>query len=199
MVEYAFNKLAAANQNAVRPVDPFTEIYHLKNVRKLAEALDRVYDERRDDVRPPFDADPNHAWYVIADIYCRQQEFALAKKAFERALIECAGGRPRIMLLLRQQVPGAFYLVDVHSVHRLPGIIDHDDAVVVDRITPFGRMVRELIDRVTVFVHFDRVGEPIPHETTVGQLDGVAGERHATRRIAAIERIASGDEQCGDQ
>lgn len=91
MAPYAFDKLAAANQNCVLPgtgTDPFTEIYRLKNAARFTDALEKIYDCRRDCICAPFDQDVNHAWYVIADIHCRQGQFDFAKRAFERALIE---------------------------------------------------------------------------------------------------------------
>lgn len=87
---YAFHKLEAANQNNMVPgadAGSFSEIIELKNADRLAEALERVYDHACDNIRAPFDRDLNCAWYVIADIYCRQRRFDLAQRAFERALI----------------------------------------------------------------------------------------------------------------
>lgn len=91
MAPYAFDKLAAANQNSVLSdvgADPFTKIYRLKNAARFSEALRLIFDRERDCIRAPYDLDANHAWYVIADIHCREGRFDLAKRAFERALIE---------------------------------------------------------------------------------------------------------------
>ncbi len=68
--------------------DPFEAIHELLRSDEPAEALMRVYDSEADRIRPPYDADLNHAWIVVADICFNQDLFACAKTAYERSLSE---------------------------------------------------------------------------------------------------------------
>ena len=50
------------------------------------QALDKIYDEKKDSLKSPYDGDPNHAWYVVGDIYYKFEDFNRAIVAFDRAV-----------------------------------------------------------------------------------------------------------------
>ncbi|MGI9413040.1 MAG: tetratricopeptide repeat protein [Hyphomicrobiales bacterium] len=68
--------------------DPFDAIRSLLKSERYAEALEHVYDRRGDRIRAPFHHDLNRAWYIVADIFFKQDLFARSKTAFERSLLE---------------------------------------------------------------------------------------------------------------
>ena len=90
MAPYAFDKLAAANQNHVCPDAGLTRSRRYTGSRMLRGSPKplSIFSIRPRLHSRPFDQDVNHAWYVIADIHCRQGRFDSGKRAFERALIE---------------------------------------------------------------------------------------------------------------
>jgi len=66
--------------------DPFHRIYRLKRFGRYAQALDELVDNETRALRPPFDIDPNHAWYVVADIFYKLGDYERAAAGFLRAL-----------------------------------------------------------------------------------------------------------------
>ena len=66
--------------------DTFDSIYRLTAKSDLKRALDRIYDGRKLSIKPPFDSDLNHAWYIVGDIQYRRLDFKKALEAFHKAL-----------------------------------------------------------------------------------------------------------------
>lgn len=65
--------------------DPFDAIDALLE-KNPAAALDRLLDRAANSIRGPFDADLNHAWYIVGDIYFRQGEVTAAQDCFLKSL-----------------------------------------------------------------------------------------------------------------
>lgn len=63
--------------------DVFMRVHQLLKANMRLEALDMVYDKDRDQLKPPFDSDPNHAWYIVGDIFFKNQKFPQSIAAFE--------------------------------------------------------------------------------------------------------------------
>lgn len=69
--------------------DVFERIIHpLLSQGRTDEALDLLYDPETDAIKPPYDSDLNHAWYIIGKGFDRRGEQTRAVAAFERALEE---------------------------------------------------------------------------------------------------------------
>lgn len=66
--------------------DSFEHIHRLLKAGIDSEALRNIYDERNDKLRSPFDGDPNHAWYIVGDIFFTLDDFENAARAFGRAI-----------------------------------------------------------------------------------------------------------------
>lgn len=66
--------------------DVFEEIHALLKQGHLKKALCNLYNSRNDTIKPPYNHDLNHAWYLVGDIYFRNKIFKLAVIAFKHAL-----------------------------------------------------------------------------------------------------------------
>ena len=64
----------------------FEVIHVLLTQGHLEEALRILYNSRNDTIKPPYDHDLNHAWYVVGDIYFRNKDFKRAVHAFKHSL-----------------------------------------------------------------------------------------------------------------
>ena len=66
--------------------DVFEEIHALLKQGHLKKALCNLYNSRNDTIKPPYNYDLNHAWYVVGDIYFRNKDFKRAVPAFKHSL-----------------------------------------------------------------------------------------------------------------
>jgi tetratricopeptide (TPR) repeat protein len=64
----------------------FDEIHALLKEDRLDAALDRLLDVDRGRLEPPFNADKNHAWYLIAEIFFDKRRYGDAVRAFQRSI-----------------------------------------------------------------------------------------------------------------
>jgi len=69
--------------------DPYEPIHALLRAGNFAAALAALHDVEADTIKPPFDDDPIHGWYVIGDIYFKSGNIRSALAAFK----ECLGHR----------------------------------------------------------------------------------------------------------
>ena len=70
----------------MRSIDPFEEIHELLRAENFTAALALLLDQRSGKIRPTFEHDLNHAWYVVGDINYRMQFLDKAVEAFRKAL-----------------------------------------------------------------------------------------------------------------
>src|SRR5690606_36949471 len=50
------------------------------------EVIELLVNQRRNKIRPPFDVDDNHAWYIAGDAFYKLEIFGDAGSCFRRAL-----------------------------------------------------------------------------------------------------------------
>ncbi|NOX26891.1 MAG: tetratricopeptide repeat protein [Gammaproteobacteria bacterium] len=66
-------------------MDLFDKIHELLRHGMRNEALTRIYSTEDDSLKPPYDIDPNHAWYIVGDILFKASNFEKSALAFERS------------------------------------------------------------------------------------------------------------------
>ena len=64
----------------------FDVIHEMEREGKADAALKLLIDASGTRVLPPYDADTNHAWYVVGNIYFNREDFGRAIAAFRRAI-----------------------------------------------------------------------------------------------------------------
>ena len=84
--------------------DVFEIVYKLLRANLLEEALNKIYDQEEDKLFSPFDSDPNHAWYVVGDIFFEFGQFDYAENAFEKALSHREDDKQALMALANAQM-----------------------------------------------------------------------------------------------
>lgn len=67
------------------PPDPFGAVHALLE-KNPAGALEQLLDPATCSIKEPYRADLNHAWYVVGDIYFKQDDFASALESFLKSL-----------------------------------------------------------------------------------------------------------------
>lgn len=66
--------------------DPFMEIHNLLKEKEFSRVLDIVYNSGSGVIRDPYRADENHAWYIVGDIYYKNEKYDLAIHAFKKSI-----------------------------------------------------------------------------------------------------------------
>lgn len=67
-------------------VDAFVPIYFLLRTGRFEEVLQEIVNTKTGRIKNPYAKDPNHAWYVVGDTYCKTDQFVAAADAFRKSL-----------------------------------------------------------------------------------------------------------------
>lgn len=65
--------------------DPFIEIHRLLKEKQYSEILHTIL-RSDNELREPYDQDENHAWYIIGDIFYKQENYKDAIHSFKKAI-----------------------------------------------------------------------------------------------------------------
>lgn len=68
--------------------EPFDKVHALISNGTFDAALKELHDPERNVIKPPYDCDENHAWYIVGDIYNKQGKHDCAIEAYHRSLQE---------------------------------------------------------------------------------------------------------------
>jgi cytochrome c-type biogenesis protein CcmH/NrfG len=80
-------------------VEIFDSVHHLVRENALSKALWTLLDRRSGRLHKNFSAYPNHAWYLVGDIYLKAKKFDLAAKAFKRSVFYRAEDKDALLAL----------------------------------------------------------------------------------------------------
>jgi tetratricopeptide (TPR) repeat protein len=64
----------------------FEEVHDLIHEQELSTALGKLISRKSGRLRDPFSAYPNHAWYLVGDVYLKLKNFSLAANAFKKSI-----------------------------------------------------------------------------------------------------------------
>jgi len=68
--------------------DAFEFIHSLMKEKKFNDVITLLSKNQETSIRSPYDSDLNHAWYLLGDIYYKQQKYEDAVSAFKKCLID---------------------------------------------------------------------------------------------------------------
>jgi len=66
--------------------DRFNSVYQLIRSKRYSQALRKLLSERAGKLAEGFAEEPNHAWYVVGDLYFKKKELRIATSAFRRSI-----------------------------------------------------------------------------------------------------------------
>ncbi len=65
--------------------DKFDEVHSLLHKDEYQKALNLLYSSKTEQIKKPFNDDLNHAWYIVGDIFFKNNELHEAIDAFEKS------------------------------------------------------------------------------------------------------------------
>ncbi len=71
--------------------DQFDEVHKLQRAGKSNAALSMLLNRKTGRIKKPYDADLNHAWYTVGDIFYKTKKYDQAIHAFKKAFLNWSG------------------------------------------------------------------------------------------------------------